>query len=423
MRLRVLISGAGIAGPVLAHWLARNGATPTIVERRAGPMRTGGHAVDIAGVSSEVIQRMGLWDKVQDARVQRGRMTFRRRRGRPLTMSRLSDRIADDHVEIQRDALINILQDETYDDVEYLFGDEVTALRDHTTGPGIRPGNDSSDPQACRGVLVSFQHGADRVFDLVVGADGLHSGVRRLTFGPEERFRHDLGAFLAVFTHPNSARLDPDTVVGYAERDRASFAYSVDDGTDARALMIFRDPEAPSIPHRDTARQVEFVQDAYRDVDPALLPFPLAAAATADDFYFDPISQIRMNTWSHGRVTLIGDAAYSPGPAVGGGTALAIVGAYVLANELALADGYHVSAFANTERVMGPSIRQSRKVGPSTLQQLVPQSAAAAWAMPRVLRLFTKLPPKAVIALFSLQGADTTRLDDLTSQNPEYAIA
>ncbi|MEV0394382.1 FAD-dependent monooxygenase [Polymorphospora rubra] len=395
----VLISGAGIAGPVLAYWLSRHGFTPTVVERAPGVRHTGGHAVDLGGVSTEVIERMGLLPAVQAARVRRDTLLFHRADRPPLAMPRLSDLVTDRHVEIQRDDLIAILHEATREQTEYVFGETITAVHEHDDG-----------------VTVTFADAPARDFDLLVGADGLHSGVRRMVFGPEQRFRHDLGGYLAVFSYPNELGLDRQ-VLGHLDVDRAVFTYAVDDGARARTLLLFRHP-AGAGGHtddlRDPGRRTRLLRDAFGESG-WHLPRLLAHADGADDLYVDSISQIRMDTWSRGRVTLVGDAGYSPGPAVGGGTALAVLGGYVLAHELALAGGDHHTAFRGYEQVMREPVARGRRAGPDTLRQLVPGTRFAARTTPHLMRLFTRLPRRAARTLAALQRGDTRTLDDFSS--------
>lgn len=392
----VLISGAGIAGPVLAYWLAERGLTPTIVERVAQPLDSGGHAVDLAGTSLEVIERMGLLEQVRSAAVQHNKARFHRPGKSDLTMDRLTTSLSENQVEIQRDDLIRILHAATADRVEYLRGDSIDALTEDADG-----------------VTVTFAGGTRRRFDLVAGADGLHSRVRQLTFGGEEQFRHFLGGYLVVFSYPNHLGLDGE-VVGFLEADRAAFSYAVDDGTQARALLLFRSEEELDVHHRDTARQRELVRAAFEGGGWEL-PRLLSCAEDAEDFYFDSISQIRMDSWSRGRITLVGDAGFSPGPAVGGGTALAVVSAYVLAAELGASDADHTVAFEAYERILRDPVAQGHKVGPSSMKQLIPRTPFAARLTPHLLRALTRLPRRFALALFSLQGTDSQTLDDLTS--------
>jgi 2-polyprenyl-6-methoxyphenol hydroxylase-like FAD-dependent oxidoreductase len=178
-------------------------------------------------------------------------------------------------------------------------------------------------------VDVTFDHGAPRHFDVVVGADGLHSNVRRLVFGEESRFTHYIGGYLGVFTLPNYLRLD-GRMLAYNAVNTLVAVYPDGPGDEARALFLFRRPEELGHDHRDIEQhkrllREEFASEAWE------VPRLLAELQGATDFYFDSISQVRMDSWSRGRVTLVGDAGYSAGSAVGAGTALAAVGAYVLA--------------------------------------------------------------------------------------------
>lgn len=394
MAREVLISGAGIAGQVLAFWLHRHGHRPILIERAADIRRTGGHALDVAGIAAEVFERMDLWQAAQERAVHRDRLVLAGPSGRPLAMSRLTPSIAGRHLEIQRDELVTLLSEAT-PEVERIVGDSITTLQ-----------------QTADGVEVQTEQGVNRTVDLVIGADGLHSRVRRLTFGPEDRFRNDLGAHLTVFSFANHAGLDPDEVVGHIEPGRAAFSYPIGDGSRARSILLFR-TGGP------IARDQQYA--AVREVFDGLgerLPFRLSDIETADDFYLDSISQIVMDSWSRGRVSLVGDAGYSPGPAVGGGTGLAILGGYVLAQQIA-ATQEPEQAFARYEEAMAPAVRQSRRIGPASLRQLVPAGALGARAMPHLMRTLTRLPPAVMRRLFALQGADRADLDTFTARGPD----
>ncbi len=322
----VLVSGAGVAGPTLAWWLRRRGLTPTVVERRTAVRAgDGGHAIDLFGPAVEVVARMGLADAVQSARTRTVTLSYVRPGRRPVEVdvATLSAGVSDRHVEILRGDLVSLLAAATRDDVEYVFGDEVTGLAD--SGAGVE---------------VSFASGTERAFDLVVGADGLHSGVRRQVFGEvPELF---LGGYLGVFSLPYE-QLD-GRALAFTAVGRSVGVYGVGDGSRARAVFLFRSARELTFDHRDLPRQRELLREAFGDLG-GEVPRLLRALTDAEDFYFDAISQIRMGTWSRGRVTLVGDAGYCPGPAVGGSTSLAVLGAYVLAGVLADDNGVHVRFF------------------------------------------------------------------------------
>lgn len=388
----VLVSGGGIAGQVTAFWLARAGHAVTVVERAPSLRQTGGHAVDLAGPTVEVIERMGLLPAIRGARVRRDRLRFMRTGREPLTMPRLSARLDDQWIEIQRDDLTRILSEASADLVDLRFGDSISRLA--ADGAGVE---------------VGFEHGHDQRFDLVIGADGLHSMTRRLAFGPPERFRHFLGGYLSVFSYPNELGLGEE-VVGRLTPGRAIFTYPIGSGKQARVLFLFREAVEYGDDHRDVERQRQRLADAFAGGDWET-PRLLAHARSAADFYFDSITQIRMDSWVTDRIALVGDAGFSPGPAVGGGTALAVLSGYVLARQLAAAGSDHAAGLARYQDSLRDAVAQSRKVGPSAIRQLVPATARDAAVTPWVLKLAGRLPQPFVRALFSL-GSDRRTLDD-----------
>ena len=234
--MRILISGASIAGPVLAYWLTRRGFDVTVVERAPALRKTGGHAVDLFRPAMEISERMGVLPRIEEHATGTTVLNaFRPWATKPARIDylRLIGAVSDRHVEIMRDDLSTIYYDAGRHDAEYVFGDEITAI-----------GDDGH---------VEFRHGAPRRFDLVVGADGLHSGVRRIVFGDEvpERF---LGGYLAVVSVPKSFAREGE-MDGYFEPDRVAMAYTADHLDDARAVFIFRPRQPLDYDHRDVARQ------------------------------------------------------------------------------------------------------------------------------------------------------------------------
>jgi Phosphoenolpyruvate synthase/pyruvate phosphate dikinase len=375
-RPEVLVCGAGVAGPVVAWWLHRYGFRVTVVERTPEHRRgIGGHAVDLFEPAVAVLDRMGLAGRVEEARTRIERISVERPGHRAVSVDfgALSAWVSDGrHIEVMRGELAGIVLAAAEAEVEHRFGDAVRTLR-----------------QDAGGVLVEFDSGRTRRFDLVVGADGLHSGVRRLVFGPEHLFAHHLGGYLAAFTLPDHRGL-PGHMVVHPEVDRLVGVYPVWQTGQARAVVLFRTREPVRFDHRDVAQQRALLRTVFADAGWEV-PRLLDAADSAEDFYLDEISQIRMDAWSRGRVALVGDAAYAPGPAVGGGTTLAVVGAYVLATALAEAAGQPGAAFGAYEREIGDYVRRSRALAPALMRSLVPRSVwdiralvAFAHAVPRL---------------------------------------
>ncbi|MGI5401269.1 FAD-dependent monooxygenase [Streptomyces sp. CA-135486] len=335
----VLISGGGIAGSALAHLLHRRGLAPVIVERAPG-LRRGGQAVDIRGVALDVVDRMGLLEQAREVRTRMRGMSILdpdgNEIGRSTEATFSSGRLDSADIELLREDLVRLLHEHTRHDVEYLFGDSVTAL------------NQDAD-----GVRVHFAHGPSRTFDLVVGADGLHSTVRRLAFGAEERFSSHLGSYVSVFSADNFLALD-NWQMWLQDGDAGFGIMPVRDNAELRIAFGFQSGPLDG-DHRDTEWFRERVTDKLASLRWEATRLA-KAAAEAPDFYCDAMAQIRMDHWSRGRVVLLGDACYCASPLSGQGTSLALVGAHVLADELGRAGEDHRGAFARYEERMRPFV-------------------------------------------------------------------
>ncbi|WP_433466910.1 FAD-dependent monooxygenase [Spirillospora sp. CA-128828] len=332
----ILISGASVGGPALAYWLKRHGFGVTVVEVSEG-LRAGGQAIDVRGPALEVAERMGVLDRIRAERVEMRGMSMVDADGGELYRSEeytiTGGELGSPDVEILRDDLSRILVDAAGDGVEYLFGDSIAGLE-----------------QDDDGVRVIFQSGMVRTFDLVVGADGAHSNTRRLVFGPEKDFIAHLGTYLAVWTAPNFLGLDRWQVFHQVPGSSwGGGVMSVRDNEEVRVYLGFESEEPIEYDFRDTAAQKKIMEDALAGGG-WVLPELLEAMWDAKDFHFDSMAQIRMDSWSKGRVVLLGDAGYCGSPLSGQGTSMAIVGAYVLAGELKAVGGDHRAAFANYER-------------------------------------------------------------------------
>jgi 2-polyprenyl-6-methoxyphenol hydroxylase-like FAD-dependent oxidoreductase len=395
VRVKILISGASIAGPVLAYWLKRYGFEPTVVERSPALRKAGGHSVDLFRPAMDVSERMGVVDKILSKKTGTERLTLLREgveQSVDLDVARLVRVLSDRHVEIMRDDLSEIYYVATRDDVEYVFGDSIASLAEDNGG-----------------VDVTFERSAPRRFDLVIGADGLHSNVRRLVFGEERQYAKFIGAYLAVISLPNYLAMK-DHMIAIGGVDRLVAYYSAQHMDDARALFLFRSPQELDVHHRDVVRQKELLGTAFAAMSWEV-PRLLREVEQAEAFYFDSITQLRMDTWSRGRISLAGDAGYCPGPAVGGSTSLAVVGAYVLAGELAAAGGDHVRAFAAYERELGEYVRRSRQFAINAAKSLIPSSNFQLWMMMHALRLLNHVP-MGLVGAFAKFGGGSLRLHD-----------
>jgi 2-polyprenyl-6-methoxyphenol hydroxylase-like FAD-dependent oxidoreductase len=391
----ILISGGGIAGPALAYWLRGHGLTPTVVEQAPAP-RPGGQAIDLRGAAREVVDRMGILEQVRQAHTGTRGMAFVDAANRRLA-SMPADLLGDSggavaELEILRSDLAGILAGLTRDDVEYVFGDVVTE---------IAQGDD--------GVKVSFERGAPRSFDLVVGADGLHSGVRGLAFGPESRFVRDLGAYVASFTAQSRLDLDGWELL-HSAPGRTAGLYPVRRRGQAKAMFYFASPPL-AYDRRDLDRQKRLLAEAFAGVGWEV-PRLLEAMWPATDFYFDRIAQVRMDRWSAGRVALVGDAAFGPSPLAGVGTSLALVGAYVLAGELAAADGGHDRAFAGYEASLRDYVARGQRLAKGNAAGLIPRSRSRIWVRNQLVRALPYLPWRGAVAGGVDKAANAIALQD-----------
>jgi 2-polyprenyl-6-methoxyphenol hydroxylase-like FAD-dependent oxidoreductase len=397
----VLVVGASVAGPTLAYWLRRYGFNPTVVERtpslRAG---LGGHAVDLFGPAVDVAERMGVLSQVVDARTQTEVLSFLRpgKRAVDVNMDQLTAGVSDRHVEVMRGELASILYEATRAEVEYLFGDTIRTIEE--------------TPDA---VEVTFERTAPRRFGLVVGADGLHSIVRRLVFGDERQFLHYIGGYFGVFTVPNYLNLDGRMAL-HTTPGRVVGMYPVRQTGEARAGFLFRREQPFVYDHRDKEQQKALLRQVYAG-EGWEVPRLLAELDHAQDLYFDSISQVIMNEWSRGRVTLVGDAGYSPGPAVGGGTTIAMVGAYVLAGELSRAGGDPAVALPRYDAAMRELVRRARKLGTTTMRTLIPATPAQVRLMIGMMRVVPRLPAALQRRVWALQSTAAGALDSVAVED------
>ncbi len=379
MVANVLISGASIAGPALAHCLRGYGFAVTVVER-APALRPGGQAVDLRGISKEAVRRMGLEAQVRAARTNTRGMSIVDRNNKRIGEMR-ADMLGGDgliaEIEILRGDISEVFYRATEGEVEYLFSDQIIAI--HDTGESVD---------------VTFASGAARTFDIVVGADGLHSGVRHLVFGPESEFLRDLGRIGAFFTVPNRLDLDNWMLV-YSEPKCSATLRSVRDNQAAMATVSIPGTRA-DYDYRDTAGQKALLRQELSHVGWEV-PWLLEQLDGADDFYFDSSSQVEMDTWSRGRVVLLGDAAFCSSPSSGQGTSLAVVGAYILAGELAAAGGDHRAAFTAYERRMRLWVAANQKMGRDNIKRFAADNRFELWMQNQILRALPYLPGKKLM--------------------------
>jgi 2-polyprenyl-6-methoxyphenol hydroxylase-like FAD-dependent oxidoreductase len=332
---KVLISGAGVAGPTLAFFLDRAGFEVTVVER-SEKARSSGAPVDVRGVALPVVKEMGVYADLRAARIQRSSLALLDSHGR--TRARIDTAAfdlarGDDELELPRAELANILAEPTRDSVEYVMGDTVTSLADDG-----------------RGVDVTFERGRPRRFDLVVGADGLHSRVRRLAFGVDTDFVRPLGMYFATIPFEGTLTRAGELVLFNAPNRLASI-HPVK-GSPMVAFIFRTDAKPGDDPRRFVAEQ--FARDGWR------IPELLETLRRTEHFYFDGVCQVRVPKWSRGRVALLGDAA-SCVSIFGEGSSMALAGGACLGKALSQANTSPEAAFEAYEREHRPRVERFQR--------------------------------------------------------------
>ena len=340
----VLISGTGIAGPTLAYWLDRAGLRPTLIDN-APSLRSGGYVIDFWGLGYDIADRMGLSKdldrlgyhikemRIVDDNGQRetgfGTNVFRE-----LTGGRF--------VTVRRSDLARLLFERANPITEVIFGDEISGLE-----------------QERDGVNVTFQRGSPRRFDLVIGADGLHSNVRHLVFGPEHHFEQSLGYTAAAFEAQGYRPRDEDVYIVHNKPGCMLARLALRDDR-SLFLFVFADNARDVTSTHGVEAQKVLLQSRFRGNgwESARI---LDELERSDDLYFDRVSQIHMQAWSRGRIALVGDAAFCASLMAGQGSALAITAAYVLAGELARMGGSHEEAFQRYETLLRPYIETKQR--------------------------------------------------------------
>ena len=369
----VLISGIGIAGPTLAYWLALYGFRSTLVEN-APQLRAGGYVIDFWGRGFDVAEKMGILPAikregydVKELRLVGGR--GRRIGGFNADVFRAATNGR--YVSIPRSELAKIIYQEIEGSCETIFGDSATKIE-----------------QNAHRVRVSFQRTAPRDFDIVIGADGLHSVVRKLIFGKDDRFEKYLGYSVAAFAVNSYRPRDEDVYVSYGVPGKQVGRFTMrDDRT--MFLFVFADNQDRLIDPQDTnahkdALRAEFGQAGWE------CPQILAAMESCDEVYFDRVSQIRMDKWSQGRIGLIGDAAFCPSLLAGQGAALAMVAAYVLAGELSRLGSQPQGAFERYEERLRPFITGKQKAAVQFAGSFAPKTRLGLFFRNQITKAFKR---------------------------------
>jgi 2-polyprenyl-6-methoxyphenol hydroxylase-like FAD-dependent oxidoreductase len=363
-RLEVLVSGAGIAGCTLAYWLTRGGHSVTVVER-SGTLRSSGSPVDVRGPAVDVVERMNIAPRLREARIRVAGMTFLDSAGRRIArvdLEAMRSSIAPKDIEIARGDLARILHGASANDAEYIFGDSIGTL----TQDGM-------------GVDVSFERSRPRRFDLVIGADGLHSIVRRLAFGADSKFVRHAGLYAATISLPASSDAGREMFMLNTPGKLAALhpAQGI-----PLAYFIFWQSEMPDFDYTDLNRHKRVLETTFTGMGWRVAEF-LAAVRVASDLYFDSVARVDVTDWARGRIALVGDAS-SCVSLFGDGSTLAIAGAYELARALAEGPADSQGAFSRYQAVHGKLVASKQKNLSRAASHIVPKTRLGIWLSTRI---------------------------------------
>lgn len=367
----ILISGAGIAGTALAFWLKKFGFNPTIVES-APKLREGGHAIDFMGAGYDVAEKMGIIPALEKADFNISNIAFvdkdNNEKG-SMNYQQVKKSLNNRAFSFLRSDLAKVIYNSLDKETEIIFDDTINKIE--------------QDEEI---VIVTFKTGVTRSFDLLVGADGLHSNVRNLIFGNESQFEKYYGYYTSSFTIENFS--DKDKAFSMLNVPNKQVAvYSISEKK-AATFFIFTSPEKLNYEHHDIEKQKQILKNEFMNIG-WKCPELLSKIDTTSDFYFDSVSQIKMEHWSKGRISLVGDACDCPSLLSGKGSTLAMVGAYILAGELKLENGNYKSAFAEYENVFKPFIDKKQKSAQSFAKSFVPKSNFGIWLRNKAFQLMS----------------------------------
>lgn len=335
----VLISGASMAGLSSACWMNKIGYKVTLVEIANEP-RTAGGAVDIKDAAMDAVKRMGIFEQLKTHQLNVELIEFKNAEDiteGSISLTSEGEELPEDEIEIERDLFVGIMFDEIKNDVEFLFNNSITAL------------NETKDD-----IQVTFKNGAQQSFDLVLGCDGIHSGVRKIWFGEESEYSHFLKAYSSL-TILNKLLIKQKTMQMYNVPDKAVMLNAYKNKTDI--IFCFNSEKEIPYDYRNEKQQRKIILEQFAGQSWRTEEL-LEEIKNSNNFYFDKFCQIKMPSWTKGRVALVGDAGYCASPAAGMGASLSVIGATTLADALIKHNGNFELAFQDYNQSLRPFIEQ-----------------------------------------------------------------
>ncbi len=370
----ILISGASIAGLTLAYWLHKYGYKVAIVEI-AGAPRKGGSPIDIKGEAVDVVRKMGIYEEIAKKKVTTERVCFVNENDKiiaSMNPSIMDDKIGED-IEIQREFLVDILYEKVKESVDFIFENTITKIENNAEN-----------------VIAHFKKGEPRIFDLVIGADGLHSNVRKLVFGKEEDFSKYYGMYAGVVDIEINKNRKNNCIL-YNTSGKMAGIYNFNNK--ANAILVFHSKEQIIYDYKNTKEQKEVLNKMFFN-EGWKVPQILQKFNESETLYFDAVSQIKMDNWSKNRVVLIGDAAYCASFLTGRGASLAVLGAYTLAEAIKDSEENYSEAFQKYQKRFEPIANKAQSSIKAGALFLVPKTG--------ISKLIRNLLVKTLVPLISI---------------------
>lgn len=355
MKKNVLVSGASFAGISTAYWMKQLGFNVTVVEIAQG-LKKGGTPVNIRENTVDIVKRMGLLDQIKSNKINMELTEFKNSDDITEKVELRVD-LAEDEYEIERDVLLNLMFDAVKDDVEFIFGDSIVSLKEESNGV----------------VDVAFKGGQRRSYDLVFGCDGIHSTVRKLCFGEEVEYSHFLHTYFSI-TIVDKLLIRENTTQMYNEPGKAVMLNTYNNKTDI--VLCFSSEKEIPYDYRNEEGQRNIIMNQFSGLG-WRTPELLEEVKNSQTFYFDKLCQMKMPSWTKGRVALVGDAGYCASPAAGMGGSLAIDGAAALADAFRKCDGDYERAFQAYNKSFRPFIEEVQASAAQFVDFLVPRTEEA----------------------------------------------